>query len=86
MKRSARPVIITRPDGTEVEYQSQSAAARAEPLIQQSLISEMCRGKRASLHGYKARWAQVITPGSSAAVASVALHDSTTGADSISPC
>lgn len=50
-----RAVILTRPDGTEVEYPSQSAAARAEGF-RQSPISEMCRGAKKGYRGYKARW------------------------------
>lgn len=58
---SVRAVIITRPDGTEIEYTSQSAAARAEGLMQ-SPISEMCRGVRKAIKGYKARWKEAPPP------------------------
>ena len=37
-----KPIIVTRPDGSEHEYQSQSAAALVEG-ISQSDLSEMCR-------------------------------------------
>ena len=49
------PVIVTRPDGTEVEYESQSEAARTENL-HQSPISEMCRGVKKTYRGYTARF------------------------------
>lgn len=49
-----KPIIIRRPDDTEVEYCSQSEAARHEPL-NQSDISEMCR-LGISRNGYKATW------------------------------
>lgn len=51
----ARPIIITRPDGTEVEYPSQSAAAKIEPIFQ-TYISAMCRKHVAMYAGYKARF------------------------------
>lgn len=60
MKRPTKPIVVTRPDGTEVDYPSQSAAARGENL-KQSPISEMCRGVRANLKGYKARWKDSAT-------------------------
>lgn len=53
--KSSRPIIITRPDGSEVEYPSQAAAAR-DLKLHQSPISEMCRGYKKTHHGYKARW------------------------------
>lgn len=55
--KSAKSIVITRPDGTEVEYPSQSAAARGEPRITQSALSQLCRqphGKKTN--GYQARW------------------------------
>lgn len=53
--KSAKSVIMTSPDGSEVEYPSQSAAAHALGL-QQSPISEMCRGVKKHHKGFKARW------------------------------
>lgn len=51
-----KAVIITRPDGTEVEYASQSMAARGEKGLAQSPISELCRGVKSDYLGFKARF------------------------------
>lgn len=50
-----KPVTITRPDGTEVDYPSQSIAGRAEKLPQ-SYISRLCRGVMLTYKGFKARF------------------------------
>lgn len=50
-------VIITRPDGEELTFDSQSEAARKFPeVLAQSYISQMCRGIKESHNGFKARW------------------------------
>lgn len=55
-----RAVIITKPDGTEVEYESQSEATRRERLLQ-TKISAMCRGMLSIHRGHKARF-KVVDP------------------------
>jgi hypothetical protein len=46
MKRNngdvSKAVIVCRPDGTEMEYRSGSAAAKAEGLTQ-PMVSQLCR-------------------------------------------
>lgn len=64
MKGIPRRVIMTSPEGLETEYASQSAAVKALECmgvgLAQSVISEMCRGKRAHKQGWKARWVEDI--------------------------
>lgn len=50
-----KPVIVTRPDGTEVEYPSGSAAAHGENL-QPMDISLMANQRKAQTRGFKARF------------------------------
>ncbi len=52
-------MIMTMPDGKEVEYDSQSAAAKAIGL-DQSKISEMCRGYRDEIRGHRARFKPLV--------------------------
>lgn len=59
MDKLKKAVIITRADGTEIEYASQSEAARGEKLVYQSIISKMCRGKQKDHMGIKARFKNV---------------------------
>ena len=49
----AKAVIVTRPDGVQVKYDSQSAAARGEKK-DQATISKLCLGKKISCAGFKA--------------------------------
>jgi hypothetical protein len=49
------PVIITRPDDSEHEYESQSKAAQFEDIYQ-TYISAMCRGKIKMYNGHRARF------------------------------
>lgn len=49
------PVIITRPDGSEHEYESQSRASQVEPIFQ-TYISAMCRGRIQQYGGFRARF------------------------------
>ncbi len=52
-----RPVILTRPDGSEVEYPSQNVASAGEKFkIMQTSISLLCRGVKQEIGGYKARF------------------------------
>jgi hypothetical protein len=60
--QKVKGVMITRPDGTEIEYASQSAAARGEGMTQ-SPVSEMCRGVKKHHRGYKARWIESADDG-----------------------
>lgn len=55
MNKMMKAVVITKPDGSEQEYISQSFAAR-EINIRQTYISQMCRGVIAEYHGFKARF------------------------------
>lgn len=56
-----KPVEITRPDGTTAQYESGSAASRAEHITQ-SDISAMCRGTMTAAKGKKARFIDTFTP------------------------
>ena len=76
-----RPVIITRPDGTEVEYANQTVAARGESQLGQAIISQLCRGVKKINRGYKARFKlpdHLIPLESSEVSASPTSRDSTT--------
>lgn len=82
--KKMKAVMITRPDGTEMQYPSQSDAARNEH-IHQTYISELCRKVKQEYRGYKARFhdepgSQVSPPESSVAAASADHHGSTTDA------
>lgn len=57
MAKKAKAVVIVRPDGTEAEYPSQSAASKHEPL-EQTDISVMCNKGR-QVAGYRARFKEV---------------------------
>lgn len=50
-----KPCIVTRDDGTEVEYESQRHATDAEG-IPQAYISRLCRGLDKTYKGMKARF------------------------------
>ena len=54
----SKPVIVTHPDGTEVEYVSQSEAGRREPITHTD-VSDLCRRRRKHVKGYKARFKTV---------------------------
>lgn len=58
----SKAVIITRPDGTEIEYKSQSEASRREPIGSQSKISQMCLGRIPQSNGFKARFKVIDGP------------------------
>lgn len=51
----AKPVIVTKPDGTEQEFPSGSAAARELGLGHME-VSLMANGKKESLKGFKVRF------------------------------
>jgi hypothetical protein len=57
MKNSRKPqvVVVTRPDGSEHEYPSQTKAGEIEQITQ-SQISLLCRGYCDEIKGYKARF------------------------------
>ena len=50
-----KPVIVTRPDGTEIEYESQRHATQGEG-IPQSYVSKLCNCKWPHWKQYKARF------------------------------
>lgn len=56
-KRSGKgkPVVVTRADGTHIEYPSQSAAARGEKK-DQATISKLCLGIKKSVCGMRAQF------------------------------
>lgn len=54
--KATKPVIITRPDGKEVRYESGKRASEVE-RINQATISSMCTYDK-SYQGYKGRFAK----------------------------
>ena len=62
VKRRAKAIIVTRPDGTEVEYPSQSAAAKVEPLHQNHFSLLQYWQDQSPSDGWKACQGSWVTP------------------------
>jgi hypothetical protein len=50
-----KPVIVTRPDGTETEYMSMRHATDGEG-IPQGYVSKLCNGRTPQWRGFRVRY------------------------------